>query len=118
MNVVGSVMVEQGVSFAVIQVHAYTVETPNEVEDAIQTYGKLFPGLPVVLMAVAGAAGTHCAPSHCHRRSGDSSIPCAIAGAERRVTPDFSGSACGRRRARPRRGSVATSPRPQHCAAP
>jgi hypothetical protein len=54
MNVVGSVMVEQGVSFAVIQVHAYTVETPSEAEDAIQTYGKLFPGLPVVLMAIAG----------------------------------------------------------------
>jgi hypothetical protein len=53
MNVVGSVMEEQGVSFAVIQVHAYTIETQSEAQDAIQAYGKLFPGLPVVLMAIA-----------------------------------------------------------------
>src|ERR1700741_3930650 len=50
MDVVGSVMTEQGISFAVVQVHAYTVETQAEAEDAIQSYAKLFPGLPVVLM--------------------------------------------------------------------
>jgi hypothetical protein len=54
MDVVGSVMTEQGISFAVVQVHAYTVETQAEAEDAIQSYSKLFPGLPVVLMAVGG----------------------------------------------------------------
>jgi hypothetical protein len=54
MNVVGAVMSEQGVSFAVVQVHAYTVETQAEAEDAIKSYARLFPGLPVVLMAVAG----------------------------------------------------------------
>jgi hypothetical protein len=54
MDVVGSVMTEQGISFAVVQVHSYTVETPAEAEDAIQSYAKLFPGLPVVLMAVGG----------------------------------------------------------------
>jgi hypothetical protein len=54
MDVVGSVMTEQGISFAVVQVHSYTVETQAEAEDAIHSYSKLFPGLPVVLMAVGG----------------------------------------------------------------
>ena len=54
MNIVGTVMTEQGISFAVVQVHAYTVETEAEAEDAIHSYSRLFPGLPVVLMAVAG----------------------------------------------------------------
>jgi hypothetical protein len=54
MNIVGTVITEQGISFAVVQVHAYTVETEAEAEDAINSYSRLFPGLPVVLMAIAG----------------------------------------------------------------
>jgi hypothetical protein len=56
MDVVGSVMTEQGVTFAVVQVQGYKVETPQEAEETIQAYAPLFPGLPVVVMAV-GAAG-------------------------------------------------------------
>jgi hypothetical protein len=52
MDVVGSVMTEQGVTFAVVQVQGYKVETPQEAEETIQAYAPLFPGLPVVVMAV------------------------------------------------------------------
>jgi hypothetical protein len=54
MDVVGTVMTEQGIDFAVVQVHAYTVETEAEAQEAIRSYGALFPGMPVVLMAIAG----------------------------------------------------------------
>jgi len=57
MDVVGTVMTEQGISFAVVQVHAYTVETEAEAEDAIRSYGALFPGMPVVLMAIVILGG-------------------------------------------------------------
>src|ERR1700722_19114279 len=63
MDVVGSVITEQGISFAVVQVHSYTVETQAEAEDAIHSYSKLFPGLPVVLMAVGGERS----PTYCGR---------------------------------------------------
>jgi hypothetical protein len=52
MDVVGSVMTEQGVTFAVVQVQGYKVETPQEAEETIEAYAPLFPGLPVVVMAV------------------------------------------------------------------
>ena len=52
MDVVGSIMTEQGVTFAVVQVQGYKVETPQEAEETIQAYAPLFPGLPVVVMAV------------------------------------------------------------------
>ena len=56
MDVVVSVMTEEGVTFAVVQVQGYKVETPQEAEETIQAYAPLFPGLPVVVMAV-GAGG-------------------------------------------------------------
>ena len=43
---------EQGVTFAVVQVQAYKVETPQEAEETIQSYAPLFPGMPVVVMAI------------------------------------------------------------------
>jgi hypothetical protein len=52
MDVVGSVITEQGISFAVVQIPGFMVETQTEADDAIRSYGKLFPGLPVVLMVV------------------------------------------------------------------
>jgi len=58
MQVVGSIVEEQGIRFAVLQVPAYRVESQQEAEEAIASYARLFPSLPVVLMAVGGAAGT------------------------------------------------------------
>jgi hypothetical protein len=57
MKVVGSVMTEQGITFAVVQVQAYKVETPQEAEETIQSYAPLFPRLPVVVMAIGKETG-------------------------------------------------------------
>jgi hypothetical protein len=57
MELVGSIVSEQGVTFAVVQVHSFMVETAQDAQDAIFTYGSLFPGMPVVVMAVGGASG-------------------------------------------------------------
>ena len=57
MKVVGSVMTEQGITFAVVQVEAYKVETPQEAAETIQAYAPLFPGMPVVVMAIGKEAG-------------------------------------------------------------
>jgi hypothetical protein len=51
-DTVGSVITEQGITFAVVQVQGYKVETPQEAEANIAAYAQLFPGLPVVVMAV------------------------------------------------------------------
>jgi hypothetical protein len=57
MKVIGSVMTEQGITFAVVQVQAYKVETPQEAEETIRAYAPLFPGMPVVVMAIGKEAG-------------------------------------------------------------
>jgi hypothetical protein len=58
MHVVGSIVKEQGIDFAVVQVHAFKVGNAQEAEETIRNYSKFFPGMPVVLMAVGGEAGT------------------------------------------------------------
>jgi hypothetical protein len=57
MKVIGSVMTEQGLTFAVVQVQAYKVETPQEAAETIQAFAPLFPGMPVVVMAIGKEAG-------------------------------------------------------------
>src|SRR5260221_4435062 len=57
MKVIGSVMTEQGITFAVVQVQAYKVETPQEAAETIQAFAPLFPGMPVVVMAIGKEAG-------------------------------------------------------------
>ncbi len=57
MQVVGSIVEEQGINFAVVQVHAYMVGNAEEAEETIRAYTRLFPGMPVVLMAVGGKTG-------------------------------------------------------------
>jgi hypothetical protein len=57
MKVIGSVMTEQGITFAVVQVQAYKVGTPQEAAETIQAYAPLFPGMPVVVMAIGKEAG-------------------------------------------------------------
>src|SRR6266852_5386169 len=57
MTLVGSVMTEQGITSAVLQVQADKVETPLEAEKTIRAYAPLFPGMPVVVMAIGKEAG-------------------------------------------------------------
>jgi hypothetical protein len=57
MKVIGSVITEQGITFAVVQVQAYKVETPQEAAETIQAYAPLFPGMPVVVMAIGKETG-------------------------------------------------------------
>ena len=47
----GSVIKEQGVTFAIVVVKKYVVDNRPEAEKAIQSFQPVFPGLPVVLMA-------------------------------------------------------------------
>ncbi len=58
MDLVGSIVKAQGHDFAVVQVHGYMVQSAQEAEETIRAYGGLFPGMPVVLMAVSGSTGT------------------------------------------------------------
>ncbi len=45
------------ITFAVVQVQAYKVETPQEAAETIQAFAPLFPGMPVVVMAIGKEAG-------------------------------------------------------------
>jgi len=46
----GAVVREQGVTFAVVVVKKYVVESASEAQSAIRRFSPAFPGLPVVLM--------------------------------------------------------------------
>lgn len=46
----GAVVREQGVTFAVVVVKKYVVESVSEAQSAIRGFSPAFPGLPVVLM--------------------------------------------------------------------
>jgi hypothetical protein len=46
----GAVVREQGVTFAVVVVKKYVVETTSEAQSAVRSFSPAFPGLPVVLM--------------------------------------------------------------------
>jgi hypothetical protein len=48
----GSVVVEQGVKFAIVVVKEHVINNSIEADKAIQTFERqVFPGIPVVLMA-------------------------------------------------------------------
>ncbi len=47
----GAVVKEQGVTFAIVVVKKYIVDSQSESQKAVTSFMPLFPGLPVVLMA-------------------------------------------------------------------
>ncbi|MGD0535269.1 MAG: hypothetical protein ABR999_07505 [Methanoregula sp.] len=47
----GSVIREQGVTFAIVIVKKHIIDNRSEAEDAIKTFMPVFPSLPIVLMA-------------------------------------------------------------------
>lgn len=52
MQVIGSVIREQGVTFAIVQVDGNRVNSSIEAEKTIVACQRLFPLMPIVLMAV------------------------------------------------------------------
>lgn len=46
----GAVVREQGVTFAVVVVKKYVVDSPMQARSAINAFSPAFPGMPVVLM--------------------------------------------------------------------
>lgn len=51
MQIEGAVLREQGVTFAVVVVKRHIVDNRSEAQSAIRSFGPVFPGMPVVLMA-------------------------------------------------------------------
>jgi hypothetical protein len=47
----GSVIKEQGITFAVVIVKKHIVDNRSQAEDTIRSFQPVFPGIPVVLMA-------------------------------------------------------------------
>ena len=47
----GAVVKEQGITFAVVIVNSHVVNSPSESNSVIQSFGTVFPGMPIVLMA-------------------------------------------------------------------
>lgn len=47
----GAVIKEQGVTFAVVIVKKQLLDNPTEANGAIRSFGRVFPSMPVVLMA-------------------------------------------------------------------
>jgi hypothetical protein len=54
MRMIGSVVEEQGVKFAVVLVKKHVVDSQTEANNTIQSLSAYFPGLPVVLAAQDG----------------------------------------------------------------
>ena len=50
----GAIIEEQGVTFAVVIVKAAVLNSTQRARNAIRSFGPVFPGLPVVLMAQDG----------------------------------------------------------------
>ena len=50
-RVQGSVLKEQGVTFAIIIVQKHVLEFKSDRDAALESCKKLFPGMPIVLMA-------------------------------------------------------------------
>lgn len=50
----GAVIREQGVTFAVVVVKRAVVQSRTRAAEAIRSFGGIFPGMPVVLMAQDG----------------------------------------------------------------
>ena len=51
MNFQGSVIREQGITFAIVIVKKHVIDNRSEAEDAIRNFQPVFPAIPVVLMA-------------------------------------------------------------------
>ena len=47
----GSVIREQGITFAIVIVKKHVIDNRSEAEDAIRHFQPVFPAIPVVLMA-------------------------------------------------------------------
>lgn len=47
----GAVIKEQGVTFAVVVVKKHIIDNPITARNAQASFGRMFPGMPVVLMA-------------------------------------------------------------------
>lgn len=47
----GSVIKEQGITFAVVIVKKHVIDNRIEADKAIRSFSPIFPGMPVVLMA-------------------------------------------------------------------
>jgi hypothetical protein len=51
MQLEGAVIREQGVTFAVVVVKRHVTSNRGEASQAIQGFGRYFPGMPIVLMS-------------------------------------------------------------------
>jgi hypothetical protein len=51
MQIEGAVLREQGVTFAVVVVKRHVVDNRTEAQSAIRSFGSIFQGMPIVLMA-------------------------------------------------------------------
>ena len=51
MKIQGAVVKEQGVTFAIVIVKNHVLDSKTEANDAIISFGPLFPGVPIILMA-------------------------------------------------------------------
>jgi hypothetical protein len=47
----GAVVKEQGVTFAVVVVEKYVLSMRSKAQEAAQSFSRVFPGVPVILMA-------------------------------------------------------------------
>jgi hypothetical protein len=64
MQIQGSVIKEQGVTFAIVVVKRYVVDSSHESNETIGAFSRYFPGMPVILMA-QNSSGT---PTYYGRR--------------------------------------------------
>lgn len=64
MQIEGAVIKEQGVTFAVVIVKRHVIQSSHTATEAIRSFGSLFPGMPVILMAQDG----HGVPTYYGRR--------------------------------------------------
>lgn len=53
-KVQGAVIKEQGVTFAIVVVKPYVLNSATESHNAIQAFAPIFPGMPITLMAQDG----------------------------------------------------------------
>ncbi|MDO9103673.1 MAG: hypothetical protein Q7U57_01795 [Methylovulum sp.] len=51
MKIQGAIVREQGVSFAVVIVKQFVIDSQNEFQKAVTSFSSYFPGMPIVLMA-------------------------------------------------------------------
>lgn len=51
MKITGSIIKEQGQTFAVVIVKSHIVQSSSLASDAIDSFGAVFPGMPIVLAA-------------------------------------------------------------------